>query len=127
MRKVLLASVAVLGLAAMPVMAQTTLNSNDSAKGSVNTPAGGANVGGSGSLSGSTNDIHKSSPSGTTSGTRDRDRDRSLATVPDRGDKNNTQMRDKDNNSAKKYAPGQRKGDDNSARDYAPGQMKKDR
>lgn len=115
MRKVLFASVAVLGLAASPLMAQTTLNSKDSAGGSVNTPAGGANVGGSGSLNGSGSDIHRSSPSGTTSGTSNRDRDPSLATAPDRGDVNKSQMRDKD-----------RDHDNNSARQYAPGQQKKD-
>jgi hypothetical protein len=104
MRKVLFASVAVLGLAATPLMAQTTLNSKDSAGGSVNTPAGGANVGGSGSLSGS------SSPSGT----YNRDRDPSQAQAPPTRSRDHDADRDKMNRS-----------DDNSARPYAPGQQKK--
>jgi hypothetical protein len=115
MRKVLLASVALVGLAATPLMAQTTLNSNDSVNGSVNTPAGGAGVRGGGSLSGSGGDIDKNSRSGgASSGTYNRDP--SLATVPDRDDANKgKQMRDND-----------RDHNANSARPYAPGQMKKD-
>ncbi|HEX9463960.1 MAG TPA: hypothetical protein VGB82_15285 [Alphaproteobacteria bacterium] len=99
MRNVLLASVAVFGLAATPLMAQN-LNTNDSTRGSVSTPEGGANVGAgaNGSLSGSGGDIDKTQRPGAASGRSDRDP--SLATVPDRDDANKarsrTQMRDRD-------------------------------
>src|SRR5258708_25429567 len=92
MRNVLLASVAVFGLAATPLMAQN-LNTNDSTRGSVSTPEGGANVGAgaNGSLSGSGGDIDKTQRPGAAEGRSDRHP--SLAALPDPADAHNATAR----------------------------------
>ncbi len=109
MRKVLLASVALFGLAVAPVLAQTYQNKNTtggSAGGSATSPYGGPSVGGNGSMSGSGTGGTTMNRSGTST------RDPEQAQVPssrsgdtDRNDMNNS----KAGNSARPYAPGQMK------------------